>query len=166
MRLSHYLELDKKMKNIRIASGLSQKDMAAKLELSVPSYSNYENGYAEPPMEILQKFCKILNISVSDLLGFTVPTNNQSNLKTYSDIMRLIITLKNAGLPVNCSVKANKETRRLTATINVESPQISAMLSKWNELNEDFEKDKIDSEEYNIWLEDLMNSFNIPIEIV
>lgn len=166
MRISHYLELDKKMKNLRVASGMSQKDMAAKLDLSVPSYSNYENGYSEPPMEILQKFCEILNVSVSDLFGFNVPANTKSNLKTYSDILRLIISLKKAGLNVDCSVTPNKETRRLRADIIIENPQMSAMLSKWNELNDDLEKDKIDSDEYNIWLEDLMSSFNIPIEII
>lgn len=166
MRISHYLELDKKMKNLRVASGMSQKDMAAKLDLSVPSYSNYENGYSEPPMEILQKFCEILNVSVSDLFGFNVPANTKSNLKTYSDILRLIISLKKAGLNVDCSVTPNKETRRLRADIIIENPQMSAMLSKWNELNDDLEKNKIDSDEYNIWLEDLMSSFNIPIEII
>lgn len=166
MRISHYLELDKKMKNLRVASGMSQKDMAAKLDLSVPSYSNYENGYSEPPMEILQKFCEILNVSVSELFGFNVPANTKSNLKTYSDILRLIISLKKAGLNVDCSVTPNKETRRLRADIIIENPQMSAMLSKWNELNDDLEKDKIDSDEYNIWLEDLMSSFNIPIEII
>lgn len=166
MRISHYLELDKKMKNLRVASGMSQKDMAAKLDLSVPSYSNYENGYSEPPMEILQNFCEILNVSVSDLFGFNVPANTKTNLKTYSDILRLIISLKKAGLNVDCSVTPNKETRRLRADIIIENPQMSAMLSKWNELNDDLEKDKIDSDEYNIWLEDLMSSFNIPIEII
>lgn len=166
MRISHYLELDKKMKNLRVASGMSQKDMAAKLDLSVPSYSNYENGYSEPPMEILQKFCEILNVSVSDLFGFNVPANTKTNLKTYSDVLRLIISLKKAGLNVDCSVTPNKETRRLRADIIIENPQMSAMLSKWNELNDDLEKDKIDCDEYNIWLEDLMSSFNIPIEII
>lgn len=166
MRISHYLELDKKLKSLRNASGMSQKDMAAKLGLSVPSYSNYENGYSEPPIEIIQQFCEILNISISDLFGFNVPSNTNTNLKTYSDILRLILIFKKAGLPVNCSVNANKETRRLEASITIESPQMSAMLSKWNELNEDLEKDKIDSDEYNIWLEDLMNSFNIPIETI
>ena len=166
LRISHYLELDKKMKNLRVASGMSQKDMAAKLDLSVPSYSNYENGYSEPPMEILQKFCEILNVSVSDIFGFNVPANTKTNLKTYSDILRLIISLKKAGLNVDCSVTPNKETRRLRADIIIENPQMSAMLSKWNELNDDLEKDKIDSDEYNIWLEDLMSSFNIPIEII
>lgn len=166
MRISHYLELDKKMKNMRVASGMSQKDMAAKLDLSVPSYSNYENGYSEPPMEILQKFCEILNVNVSDLFGFNVPANTKANLRTYSDILRLIISLKKAGFNVDCSVTPDKETRRTKVNIAVENPNLSSMLSKWNELNDDLEKDKIDSDEYNIWIEDLMTSFNYPIEII
>ncbi|MCQ2088273.1 MAG: helix-turn-helix transcriptional regulator [Bacilli bacterium] len=166
MRISHYLELDKKMKNLRVSSGMSQKDMAAKLDLSVPSYSNYENGYSEPPMEILQKFCEILNVSVSDLFGFNVPANTKTNLRTYSDILRLIISLKKAGFNVDCSVTPDKETRRTKVNIAVENPNLSSMLSKWNELNDDLEKDKIDSDEYNIWIEDLMTSFNYPIEII
>lgn len=40
------------------------------------------------------------------------------------------------------------------------------MISRWNELNEALEKDKMDSDEYNIWIEDLMTGFNIPIKIV
>ena len=164
MRLSHYIELDKKMKTLRSNAGLSQKDMAAKLGLSVPSYSNYENGYSEPPVETLQKFCEILNINLGDLLGFNVSSNNKANLRTYSDVLRLIIALKRAGLPINCSVNANKESKRLVATINIESPQMFSMLSGYNELNDSLEEDKIDSDEYNICIDDLMSMFNIPIE--
>ena len=166
MRLSHYLELGKKMKALRTKSGLSQKAMAEQLELSVPYYSNYENGYSEPPVEVLQDFCDILNITMTDLLEFKVSTSSHSNLKTYSDIMRLIIEFKRNNIPVTCNVSVNKQTKRLVTTIDVESPQLSAMISRWNELNEALEKDKMDSDEYNIWIEDLMTGFNIPIKIV
>lgn len=57
MRLSEYLEVGKKMKTARTNAGISQRDMAIKLALSNSSYSNYENGYSEPPAEIIVKFC-------------------------------------------------------------------------------------------------------------
>ena len=99
--------------------------------------------------------------------GFPSPaTNHIRNLRTYSDILRLIISLKKAGFNVDCSVTPDKETRRTKVNIAVENPNLSSMLSKWNELNDDLEKDKIDSDEYNIWIEDLMTSFNYPIEII
>ena len=69
MRISHYLEINQKMKALRQNANISQKDMAAKLELSVPSYSNYENGYSEPPMEIIESFCEIIGITIDSLVS-------------------------------------------------------------------------------------------------
>ena len=123
MRIAHYLHVDKRLKSFRMGADISQKEMAAKLELSVPTYSNYENGYSEPPMELIR-----------------------------------------AGIPVECSTSVNTATRRLVASINIESPQIASLISHWNELNKELESEKIDSDEYNIWIDSLMNSFNIPVE--
>jgi len=50
------------------------------------------------------------------------------------------------------------------ASINIESPQIASLISRWNKLNKELETEKIDSDEYNIWIDSLMNSFNIPVE--
>ncbi|MBQ4058169.1 MAG: helix-turn-helix transcriptional regulator [Lachnospiraceae bacterium] len=46
MRISQYLHLDKRLKSLRIGADISQKKMAQMLNLSVPTYSNYENGYS------------------------------------------------------------------------------------------------------------------------
>ena len=58
----------------------------------------------------------------------------------------------------------NTDTRRLVASINIESPQIASLVSRWNELNNELKNDKIDTNEYNIWIDSLMNSFNIQVE--
>lgn len=50
------------------------------------------------------------------------------------------------------------------ASINIEITQIVSLVSRWNELDKDFESEKIDIDEYNIWIDSLMNSFNIPVE--
>lgn len=62
MRIAQYFQVDKRLKFFRRAAHISQKRMAAKLELPVPTYSNYENGYSEPSMEVIQKFCSIIGI--------------------------------------------------------------------------------------------------------
>lgn len=67
-------------------------------------------------------------------------------------------------IPVECTTSVNTETRRLVTTINIESPQAASLIPRWNELNKELKKDKIDSDEYNIWIDSMMNSFNIPIE--
>ena len=62
MQLSEYLEVGKRMKTARTNVGMSQRDMAKQLSISNSAYSNYENGYSEPPAEIILKFCDILHI--------------------------------------------------------------------------------------------------------
>ena len=164
MRIAHYLHVDKRLKSFRVGADMSQKEMAAKLELSVPTYSNYENGYSEPPVEVIQKFCSIIGIDEDLFFGFTVTREDNLIINTFSDILKVIMELKSAGIPVVCSTTANTKTRRLEASINIDSPQIASLISRWNELNSDLASDKIDTDEYNIWIDSLMNSFNIPIE--
>jgi hypothetical protein len=114
---------------------------------------------------VIQKFCSIIGIDEDLFFGFTVTRENDVlTISTYSDILKVIMELKNSGIPVTCSTTVNTKTRRLVANINVESPQIASLISRWNELNSDLENKKIDTEEYNIWIDSLMNSFNIPIE--
>lgn len=164
MRIAHYLHIDKRLKSFRIGADMSQKEMAAKLELSVPTYSNYENGYSEPPMEIIQKFCSIIGINEDLFFGFTVKRDEDISINTFSDIMKVIMEIKNAGIPIECTTSVNTDTRRLVASINIESPQVASLISRWNELNNELQSDKIDTDEYNIWIDSMMNSFNIPIE--
>lgn len=68
MRISQYLQIGKTMKEIRKKANISQGSMAERLHLKDSSYSNYENGYSEPSIEVLQLFCKILGISVEQFL--------------------------------------------------------------------------------------------------
>lgn len=64
MRLGEYFEIGKRMKQARTNAGINQREMSAKLSLSNSSYSNYENGYSEPPVETILKFCDILGITL------------------------------------------------------------------------------------------------------
>ena len=75
MKISQYLQIHKQMKILRIKADITQKVMAAKLELSVPTYSNYENGYSEPSMEVIQKSCTVLGISEDAFFGYVISHN-------------------------------------------------------------------------------------------
>ena len=108
------------------------------------------------------KWC--IGIKEELFFGYTIKPNEELSINTYSDILKVIMELIRAGIPVECSTSVNTATRRLVASINIESPQIASLVSRWNELNKELESEKIDSDEYNIWIDSLMNSFNIPVE--
>ena len=86
MQLSEYLEVGKKMKTARTNAAISQREMAKRLKLSNSAYSNYENGYSEPPAEIIVKFCDILHISLESLLSLNIPAPRTLTIKTFSDL--------------------------------------------------------------------------------
>ena len=61
-----------RLKEERKINGLTQKQMAEKLELAVRTYINYEQKGAngrQPDLELLVKMADILNVSIDYLLG-------------------------------------------------------------------------------------------------
>ncbi|MCL2570139.1 MAG: helix-turn-helix domain-containing protein [Firmicutes bacterium] len=53
----------------RKTKGLTQQDLADKLGVTVQAVSKWECGKCMPDVSILQSLCKILDISINDLLG-------------------------------------------------------------------------------------------------
>ena len=59
----------KRLREMRLLCGLTQREMAEKLDISQPSYIRYENGTAEPSLENLVKISEIFDVSVDYLVG-------------------------------------------------------------------------------------------------
>ena len=100
MQLSEYLEVGKKTKTARANAGMIQRDMAIKLSVSNSAYSNYENGYGEPPAEIIIKFCDVLDITLENLLELKVATPKSTIVKTFTDLIYILIDLDRRGLQI------------------------------------------------------------------
>ncbi len=168
MRLCEYLELAKKMKVARSQANISQRDMAAKLSLGYSTYSNYENGYSEPPAEIILKFCDILDISLADLLSIKVEAPRSVTVETFSDVLNVLIQLDKKGVPVKGSVSFSEsmtDKQSLIAHLNldIKNAQIATFIPEWNKINQELKDGKIDEEDYEIWLNDTLKMFNVPI---
>ena len=58
----------KRLKELRLARGLSQKEIADYLGVSVAAYSLYERGNREPGISTIKKLAKFYNVSSDDLL--------------------------------------------------------------------------------------------------
>jgi len=57
-----------RLKLLRKKFGLSQDEIAAKLEISAHAYLNYEKGMVQPKIGILQKLRSLFNVNVNWLL--------------------------------------------------------------------------------------------------
>ena len=182
MKLAEFLDISNKLKNKRKEFNITQREMATKLDLSYSAYSNYENGYSEPPAEVIDKFCNYLNISIADLLGFSSKT--YPKIKTYADLFSIFFQLEEMHIPISYEFYSepepiSKKTRLGSKIIiDIKNPQISTFISAWNAKKEEkMELEKIaDNEEnpeylktytdekYEEWKKQILTLFNIPID--
>lgn len=165
MRLGQYLEIGKKMKTARNNAGINQRDMAKQLKLLNSSYSNYENGYSEPPVEVILKFCDILKISFEDLLQTKISQAAKPTVETFADLISIIIDLDRRGLPISANTTYSTYGNQLTAhlTLDLKNAQVATFIPDWNKVNSDFKAGKMNQKEYDAWLEGILRLFNVPI---
>jgi len=82
--MNHY-ELGNHIYNLRVARGLTQRDIAEKLSISDKAISKWENGTSQPSVYNLQKLADIFDITLEELLK--VSKENQEK-----HITRIVIT--------------------------------------------------------------------------
>ncbi len=61
--------MGEKLKRLRLEKGLTQKQVAEQIGLSIKGYNFYELNLREPPNDTLKKLCNIFNVSADYLLG-------------------------------------------------------------------------------------------------
>ena len=59
----------KNLKNARLATGLTQKQVALRLGVVESCYANWEQGRTEPNLEMLRQLGEILDIGLDDLIN-------------------------------------------------------------------------------------------------
>lgn len=63
------MKIGKRIKELRIAKGISQQELAAEIEYEKSNMSRLESGRINPKIATLYKVAKALGISLSDIVG-------------------------------------------------------------------------------------------------
>lgn len=61
--------IGKKIKELRLAKGISQQDMAAYCNFETPNYCRIESGRTNPTIFTLYVIAKHLQVSLGELIG-------------------------------------------------------------------------------------------------
>jgi len=69
MGVNDYIHVGQKIKKARLSRGLSQKEMAALMELPISTYANYEADRREMSAGLISIAALLLDISLADLMG-------------------------------------------------------------------------------------------------
>ena len=94
--------LSKNIKAIRKSKGLSQQELAIKLNVVRQTISKWEQGLSVPDSDMLISISEVLETPVSTLLGETVIEAEADNLKAISEKLEVI----------NLQLAQRKATRR------------------------------------------------------
>ena len=77
--------LDERIIFLRELRGISQKELAMRLDITAASLCRYENNVYDPKGEILTNLCKILHTNADFLLGLTYDYHMQKTPVKLSD---------------------------------------------------------------------------------
>ena len=84
------MTLPEKIKQARKKAGLSQKELAEKLNMNLRTYGSYERGERDVSTAVLLKLCKVLNISSDYLLGRKEPVESNVGTVLPNENIRMI----------------------------------------------------------------------------
>ena len=94
--------LNENLKNIRKTKGLSQEELAIKLNVVRQTISKWEQGRSVPDAELLLALSEVLETPVSTLLGETVAEPEADSIKALSEKLEVL----------NLQLARRKELRR------------------------------------------------------
>lgn len=63
------MQFGERLKELRSAKGMTQKDLAEKINISPQAVSRWENNEVEPSLETLRRLAEIFDVSMDDLFG-------------------------------------------------------------------------------------------------
>lgn len=81
----------KRLKKRRIELGLSQEELAARLETTQKQIWRYESGEVDPSAETLVRLAKVLNVSVDYLLGLVDTPDTEIKESALTDEERAVL---------------------------------------------------------------------------
>ena len=114
----------------------------------------------------IENFCDAVNITINDLLELKVDNGVPSHLKTFAELLGILIDLYRRGLSIKGETTYSPKENQLTAhlSLDIANAQLATFIPDWNNINEKLAAGSISEEEYDFWLKDTLSLFNVPID--
>ena len=102
--------LNENLKQLRKSKGLSQEELAIRLNVVRQTISKWEKGLSVPDADMLIKIADIFEVSVSELLGAKIGEKKEQDVNEVADqLMRI-----NEQLAIK-----NRRSHRVWKTVNL-----------------------------------------------
>lgn len=92
------------LKYLRVRNGLSQAELAKKLDVSRSRIGMYETGGREPGLETLERIADFFNVDMNFLLGKEKPPAQGEGLQLTEDEASIILLYREAPKEIRMAV--------------------------------------------------------------
>lgn len=161
-----------RLKELRSSLNLTQKEFAEKIGASTVSISSYEIGTKTPSLDMLLTISKTFNVSIDWLCGVSNTPNRSGEIKTYSELISLVLSiLNNADLDSDI-VFLNSPSKYdfppstepfVFPYLYINDEQIRTFFREWKDLSRLLHSGTIKQELYQLWLNDKLQSLCTPL---
>lgn len=157
--------VSERIKELRTIKGLTQREFAESINVSVVSVSSYETGVKTPSLDMIICIAQNYNISIDWLCGLS-DNMVYNNITTYKDLIKLFIALLNTRYE-------NKPTTPIINIINTDNASVvltlsedknfQSFFSKWYDIFKLYCEKTIDEDLYKMWIEKQLKEYDRPI---
>ena len=102
-------KLQENIKNLRILNGLSQRDLAEKIDRSTNTISNWEMEKATPDADVLEKLCQVFGVTPNQLYGWESCKELEDFVNEKRELMLQLENLQREKLELDAKIKAYSE---------------------------------------------------------
>ena len=156
---SNPAEIGERIKSARKAAGLSQTELATRLDKTLRTIQKYESGEIEPSIAMINAIAKELNVSPADLIGYRRPS---IELNSLSDVIAVLYQLnKKAGIRFEIDVQRPPHSEEWSCSLRFKGNDSSAemndslclILEDFRDEREKLETYWTDQEGFDRWME-------------
>lgn len=115
-----------RFQRLRKAVGLTQEEVATKLNITAQAVSKWENDVSAPDISVLPELSEILNVSVDEMLGKTSPVADvtvSAAKKDPADLVFRIKIISSNGDKVNVNIPL--ALAKVFVTSDADAPKIN-----------------------------------------
>ena len=156
---SNSARIGERIKVARKAAGLSQTELAKRLDKTMRTVQKYESGEIEPSIAMVNAIAKVLDVSPADLIGYQKP---EIQLDSLSDVIAVLYQLnKKAGLRFEIDVKRPPEYDEWSCSLKFngndrtseKNASLCLLLEEFRDEREKLETYWTDQAAFDLWIE-------------
>lgn len=159
-----------RLKELRQELKLSQAGFASLISTNQSTLSAYETGDRLPPYETLITIAQQCHVSIDWLCGLSDTKSTSPELKTYSDLIKVLMLIEEAPEIVKAfcldyhSVQSFMALPYNTLRLDINDKHIVEFYEEWKEILSIRRKSPSGEKLYSIWLKDIYERYNFPLE--